>query len=176
MRRTAWIAGAVGLGLLVAVLAEWRRADERPADGGGAVIEDASRRGAGDPGRSHGAPEASAPDAADDPLGALDPGAVWRDQVGRALQKVARDTLGRRLTPDEETRLTDAMKSVGPAARGLDRDSLDPDDPASLARVREHTATLVDADRTCRTILGIGAAELIRMLDPTRIEDHGAAG
>ena len=52
---------------------------------------------------------------------------------------------------------------------------LDPDDPASIARVREQTATLVEADRVCRDALGIGVAELIRMLDPSGVEDQRRA-
>lgn len=111
--------------------------------------------------------------APEDALGAIDPKDAWRAQVASAVGRVARDDLGRRLTPADEQRLVDALASVGPAARSLDREELDPDDPASLERVRRQTQTLVEADRTCRDILGIGVAELLRRLDPSGVEDQG---
>lgn len=119
--------------------------------------------------------QASAPPDARDVLGSLDPALVWRAQVGRAVQGIAQVRLGHPLAPADEARLLDALKSVGPAARGLDREELDPDDPASSARIREQTATLVAADRVARDLLGVGVAELLRLLDPTAIEDRGGA-
>jgi len=106
-------------------------------------------------------------------LGARDPADAWRGQVARALDRIARERLGHGLAPADQTRLVDALATVGPAARTLDRESLDPDDPASIARVREQTAALVSADRICRDVLGIGVAELLRMLDPGGVEDRG---
>ncbi len=114
----------------------------------------------------------TSPDARE-ALGATDPAAAWRGQVARAIERIARERLGHGLAPADQTRLVDALATVGPAARVLDRESLDPDDPASIARVRAQTAALVAADRTCRDVLGIGVAELLRMLDPAGVEDRG---
>lgn len=116
---------------------------------------------------------ASMPPDAGAALGATDPAAAWRGQVARAVERIARERLGHGLAPADQSRLVDALATVGPAARALDRESLDPDDPASIARVREQTAALVAADRTCRDVLGIGVAELLRMLDPAGVEDRG---
>lgn len=133
---------------------------------------DAARAGTREP--VTGADRPAPPDARD-ALGAIDPALAWRAQVGRAVERIARERLGRSLAPADEARLLDALKSVGPAARGLDREELDPDDPASIARVREQTATLVEADRVSRDLLGVGVAELLRLLDPSAIEDRGGA-
>lgn len=117
---------------------------------------------------------ARTPPDAREALGASDPAAAWRGQVARAVDRIARARLGRGLAPAEEERLVDALATVGPAARALDREALEPDDPASIARAREQTAALVAADRTCRDVLGVGVAELLRMLDPGGVEDRGA--
>lgn len=106
-------------------------------------------------------------------LGAVDPREAWRAQVARAVRPVLAEQLGRAPTRGEEEKLVDALASVGPAARVLDRETLDPDDPDSLARVREQTRVLIEADRTCRALAGIGVAELLRRLDPSAVEDQG---
>lgn len=113
--------------------------------------------------------------APEDALGAIDPKAAWRAQAWRAVLPIVTERLGRAPTPDEQRRLLDVLASVGPAARTLDREMLDPDDPRSIARVREQTRVLVEADQTCRALLGIGVAELLRRLDPQRIEDQGGS-
>lgn len=106
-------------------------------------------------------------------LGTLDPKAAWREQVARVVRPLLAERLGRAPTPDEERRLIDALGTVGPAARSLDRGMLDPDDPRSIARIREQTRVLVEADRTVRDLLGIGVAELLRRLDPASVDDQG---
>jgi hypothetical protein len=108
-------------------------------------------------------------------LGALDPRDAWRAQVARAVRPVLAERLGRAPTRAEEEKLVDALASVGPAARVLDREMLDPDDPDSIARVREQTGVLIEADRTCRALAGIGVAELLRRLDPSAVEDQGGS-
>lgn len=169
------IAGAIALGLLLVFVQSQRASDRpQPASGGVSVEDGASpepQRGqrpgdepdemtATDEGRSQSA------------LGALQPAQVWRAQVTRAVQKVAQERLGHPLPPETATLVLDALANVGPAARSLDSESLDPDDPAAIERVRANTAALVEADRVCRAALGIGAAELIRSLDPSRIDDQ----
>lgn len=106
-------------------------------------------------------------------LGAIDPRDAWRAQVARAVRPILAERLGRAPSRAEEAKLVDALASVGPAARVLDREMLDPDDPDSIARVREQTRVLIDADRTCRALAGIGVAELLRRLDPSAVEDQG---
>lgn len=108
-------------------------------------------------------------------LGAIEPKAAWRAQAWHAVLPLVTERLGRAPTPAEQARLLDALASVGPAARTLDREALDPDDPGSIARVREQTRVLVEADRACRDLLGIGVAELLRRLDPHGIEDQGGS-
>jgi len=108
-------------------------------------------------------------------LGALDPKDAWRERMARALRAIVTEQLGRVPSPVEERRLVDALASIGPAARTLDQESVDPDDPSSIARVREQTRVLVAADQTCRDLVGIGVAELLRRLDPSSIEDQGGS-
>ena len=170
------VALAIVVVAVLLVRAERAPLDPRAArDGGRAPVEDLADGARARPGDGAAAPPAAAarrvPDARE-ALGAPDPALVWREQVAGALRRIALDRLGHPLAPADEAQVLDALKSVGPAARGLDREQLDPDDPASLARVREQTATLVEADRVCRDALGIGVAELIRMLDPSGVEDH----
>lgn len=166
---------------LLMLLVRAQRASLDPplaAEDGGAPVDDAAdgARGRAASGVAAGpSPTVRRVPDAREALGAPDPALVWREQVAGALRTIARDRLGHPLTPADEAQVLDALKSVGPAARGLDREELDPDDPASIARVREQTATLVDADRVCRDALGIGVAELIRMLDPSGVDDQGAA-
>ena len=95
--------------------------------------------------------------------------------MARALRAIVTEQLGRVPSPVEERRLVDALASIGPAARTLDQESVDPDDPSSIARVREQTRVLVAADQTCRDLVGIGVAELLRRLDPSSIEDQGGS-
>jgi hypothetical protein len=185
-RSTGWVLGSAVLALLVLLLAR----DGRDGDPARTAAGDraaharlAERAPGGATGTGPGAADAAGAAAgaaggaidqqrAARALGALDPAQVWRAQVARAVQRVAQGRLGHPLPPETETQLLDALKSVGPAARDLDRERLDPDDPASIERVRTSTAALVEADRVCRAALGIGVSELIRSLDPSRIDDQ----
>lgn len=183
MTSRARFGSLIALAIVVVTVALVVRAQRAPLDpravgeDGGAPVEDLAdgararptARGAGEP-----PPTARRVPDAREALGAPDPALVWREQVAGALRRIALDRLGHPLAPADEAQVLDALKSVGPAARGLDREELDPDDPASIARVREQTATLVEADRVCRDALGIGVAELIRMLDPSGVEDQAA--
>jgi hypothetical protein len=177
-----WLGVLAAIGVLVVVLA-WQRGPVAPPGG------ELARSGAGvaaSSGRTLTGPAAQRAPTSDDvgrtppeqALGAVDPRAAWREQVARAVQPVVVERLGRQPTAVEEERLVDALASVGPAARTLDRETLDPDDPRSIARVREDTRILVEADQHVRELLGIGIAELLRRLDPSRIDDQGrdAAG
>jgi len=126
--------------------------------------------GSGSSSRGEAASDAP-PERPGDPVGVARPREIWRGRVASVLRRAALQRLGRPLMPAAETRLVDALATVAPAARGLDRDTLDPDDPASIAAVRERTAALLEADRVCRDELGIGIAELLRTLDRGHIED-----
>lgn len=169
-----WLGVLAATAVLVVVLA-WQRAqvappgDEAgraPTEDHAAVAPDASRDASAVP------EERTPPEQA---LGAVDPRSAWREQVARTVRPIVSERLGRPPTPAEEERLVDAIGSVGPAARTLDREVLDPDDPRSIARIREQTRVLVEADQTCRALLGIGVAELLRRLDPSSVEDEGGA-
>jgi hypothetical protein len=178
-----WLGVLAAIGVLVIVLA-WQREQVAPSRGevapagvgatGPVGAVPAAPSGEVAPGSS----EAGGRTPPEQALGAIDPRAAWRDQAARAVRPLVTERLGRPPTPSEEARLIDALASVGPAARTLDRDVLDPDDPRSIARVREQTRVLIEADRTVHAMLGIGIAELLRRLDPSRIDDHGgdAAG
>jgi hypothetical protein len=166
--------------VLVVVLA-WQRRQVAPP-GGDATLRTVEgtappTTGAASDSRAYAPAEApgGARAAPEDALGAIDPKAAWRAQAWRAVLPVVTERLGRAPTPDEQRRLLDVLASVGPAARSLDREMLDPDDPGSIARVREQTRVLVEADQTCRALLGIGVAELLRRLDPQSIEDQGGS-
>lgn len=169
-----WLLVLAAVAVLVAVLA-WQRAQVAPPgeDAGSLASRDDSAPGGESTAPAPGATAARTPP--EQALGALDPKEAWREQVARAVRPVVSERLGRAPTPEEEQRLVDALGSVGPAARTLDREMLDPDDPKSIARVREQTRVLVEADRTCRDLLGMGVAELLRRLDPSSIDDQGSA-
>lgn len=175
-----WLLVLAAVAALVFVLV-WQRARVAPRGDEAerlASVEGADRRDG----------EAPAPPPADDgaassgertppeqALGAIDPNDAWRERAARAVRPIITARLGRAPTPDEERRVVDALGTVGPAARSLDRGMLDPDDPRSIARIREQTRVLVEADRTVRDLLGIGVAELLRRLDPSGIDDQGGA-
>lgn len=169
----ALLAAGVALLLLALFVAHERR---DPGSSAGAPVEDAATQ----PGehlapRSTAGGERAPVQRPSDPLGALNPHEVWRGQVAAAVRRAALQRLGRPLASEAEALLVDAIATVGPAARGLDRDRLDPDDPASIAAMRERTAALVAADQVCRDELGIGIAELMHVLAPGAIEDGAAS-
>ena len=169
-----WLGVLAAIGVLVIVLA-WQRRQVAPP--GAALTESPTGDVATHASREPAPPEPprTPPEEA---LGAIDPRAAWREQAARAVRPLVAERLGRPPSPSEEARLVDALASVGPAARTLDREVLDPDDPRSIARLREQTRVLIEADQTVRAMLGIGIAELLRRLDPSRIDDQGgdAAG
>lgn len=172
-----WLLVLATVGALVFVLA-WQRARVAPrgdeAERLASVDGASGPAGEDDPSVRPGPP----PDGRTPPeqaLGTLDPGDAWREQVTRAVRPILAERLGRPPTHEEERRVVAALGTVGPAARSLDRGMLDPDDPRSIARIREQTRVLVEADRTVRDLLGIGVAELLRRLDPSGIDDQGGA-
>lgn len=172
-----WLGVLAGSAVLVIVLASQRRQVAPPDGDATRALHDGAARSASGTRPDVGGPSAGADHAPrtapEDALGAIDPRAAWRAQAWRAVLPVVTERLGRAPTPDEQSRLLDVLASVGPAARTLDREMLDPDDPSSIARVREQTRVLVEADRACRAMLGIGVAELLRRIDPGGIDDQG---
>lgn len=176
-----WLLVLAVVGALVFVLA-WQRARVAPR---GDEAERLAASDVGAEGREAEPPGARSEDGRAAPsegrtppeqaLGATDPRDAWRAQAARAVRRILTERLGRAPTADEERRVVDALGTVGPAARTLDREMLDPDDPKSIARIREQTRVLVEADRTVRDLLGIGVADLLRRLDPSGIDDQGGA-
>jgi hypothetical protein len=108
---------------------------------------------------------------ASDALRAPDPEVAWRRSAARAVRDVTQEKLGRTLDAADERRLVDAMAGVRWAAREGERETVDPDDPVSLARERERNETILASDSTFRDVTGIGVAEFLRLLDPEQIED-----
>lgn len=60
--------------------------------------------------------------------------------------------------------------SVRRAARDGERESVDPDDPESIARARERTEAIL-ADRTFREVLGVGLSDLAAANAGAQVED-----
>ena len=152
------------------------RGDRRGEDAmSGAPVEDLGAPGSGATPTRPGAASALPRVDADDPLGALEPQRLWREQAARALLPFATQRLGRAPSAEEERRLLDALASLRSAARGLDRERLDPDDADSVARARTRTAMIVAADRTFHDTLGVGVADFLRALSPGEVEDLAPA-
>jgi len=61
--------------------------------------------------------------------------------------------------------------SVRRAARDGERESVDPDDPESIARARERTEAILAADRTFREVLGVGLSDLAAANAGAQVED-----
>lgn len=99
------------------------------------------------------------------------PDPVWEAIVGGMLAQEVERRFGARLAPQKKARLLDALARLREASLGLQQA---PSDPRTAGDLRERLArqlALLEADRTFRAELGVGAAEFLQGLDAGAIED-----